>query len=145
MPHIPATILALIVAPVNDIPPLSDFGFLPDVEFASWGLSAASACKNHAEKMLDAYGGSNDQPPKPQVAYWRNVLEYANKSAAAYGLLKDAHNRNKWLAEYGGEGWVTETVVRQTLDDLRSLIGSDMYYSGCMPPPVPVWMFSSID
>jgi hypothetical protein len=37
------------------------------------------------------------------------------------------------------------TVRRQALKKLRATIGDQAYYSGCLPPHVPVWRFGRID
>lgn len=37
------------------------------------------------------------------------------------------------------------TVRRQALKRLRDMIGDEAYYSGCMPPHVPIWRFHQID
>jgi hypothetical protein len=37
------------------------------------------------------------------------------------------------------------TVRRQALQKLREAIGPQAYYSGCLPPHVPVWRFARID
>ena len=37
------------------------------------------------------------------------------------------------------------TVRRQALKKLKELIGDQAYYSGCLPPHVPVWRFDRID
>lgn len=37
------------------------------------------------------------------------------------------------------------TVRRQALKKLREMIGEEAYYSGQMPPSVPVWRFQRID
>jgi hypothetical protein len=37
------------------------------------------------------------------------------------------------------------TVRRQALKKLRESIGPQAYYSGCLPPHVPVWRFARID
>ena len=34
---------------------------------------------------------------------------------------------------------------RQALKKLRKLVGEDAYYSGRLPPPVPLWRFEEID
>jgi hypothetical protein len=36
-------------------------------------------------------------------------------------------------------------VRRGALKKLRELVGSEVYYSGCLPPHVPVWNFARID
>jgi hypothetical protein len=37
------------------------------------------------------------------------------------------------------------TVRRQALKRLREMLGEEAYYSGCLPPHVPVWRFQRID
>jgi hypothetical protein len=37
------------------------------------------------------------------------------------------------------------TLRRQALKRLRELVGPDAYYSGVMPPSVPLWRFQSVD
>jgi hypothetical protein len=37
------------------------------------------------------------------------------------------------------------TVRRQALKKLKDAIGDQAYYSGCLPPHVPVWRFGRID
>jgi hypothetical protein len=37
------------------------------------------------------------------------------------------------------------TVRRQALKKLRELVGAEVYYSGEMPPYVPLWRFQQID
>jgi hypothetical protein len=37
------------------------------------------------------------------------------------------------------------TVRRQALKKLKELIGDQAFYSGCLPPHVPVWQFARID
>jgi hypothetical protein len=37
------------------------------------------------------------------------------------------------------------TVRRQALKKLRETVGEDAYWSGCLPPHVPVWRFARID
>jgi hypothetical protein len=37
------------------------------------------------------------------------------------------------------------TVRRQALKKVRETVGAQAYYSGCLPPHVPVWRFTRID
>ena len=37
------------------------------------------------------------------------------------------------------------TVRRQALKKLRETVGDDAYYSGALPPHVPIWRFARID
>jgi hypothetical protein len=37
------------------------------------------------------------------------------------------------------------TVRRQALKKLREMIGEDAYYTGQMPPPVPIWRFREVE
>jgi hypothetical protein len=37
------------------------------------------------------------------------------------------------------------TVRRQALKRLRDMLGSDAYYSGVLPPHVPLWRFQRVD
>jgi hypothetical protein len=37
------------------------------------------------------------------------------------------------------------TVRRQALKKLHEMVGADAYFTGCLPPHVPVWRFRQID
>jgi hypothetical protein len=37
------------------------------------------------------------------------------------------------------------TIRREALKQLRELVGPEVYYSGQLPPPVPVWRFETIE
>jgi hypothetical protein len=37
------------------------------------------------------------------------------------------------------------TIRREALKQLREMVGPEVYYSGQLPPPVPVWRFETIE
>jgi hypothetical protein len=39
----------------------------------------------------------------------------------------------------------TEENRWQALEELRQLIGNEAFFTGTMPPPVPIWRFREID
>ena len=52
-----------------------------------------------------------------------------------------------WTWDKLDDAWAscTEAARWDALGDLRVLLGDDAYYSGRMPPPVPLWRFQEID
>ena len=54
--------------------------------------------------------------------------------------------RQAWLlAEDVGRDYHSAYYIRKAMGQLRELIGPAAYYSGCLPPPLPVWRMRRAD
>jgi hypothetical protein len=65
--------------------------------------------------------------------YWRQSLEETRHLYKVWDLVYDSHCKHYYV-----------TVRREALKNLRDAIGEDAYYSGKLPPPVPLWRFTNI-
>jgi hypothetical protein len=109
-----------------DAPPLCDGQRFPGRALINDLLSFNRAYRQHLDsrQALD-------------VTYWWELHEALQESDRLYQIwdtVRDARCDYYYV-----------TVRRQALKKLRESIGPQAYYSGCLPPHVPVWRFARID
>jgi hypothetical protein len=111
---------------LNDAPPLNDCLRFPDRATINDLLSFNRAYRQHIDVR---------QPAEP-ARYWelRTALQETDELYLVWDTARDARCDYYYV-----------TVRRQALKKLRDLIGMDAYYSGQMPPYVPLWRFQKID
>jgi hypothetical protein len=84
-----------------------------------------------------AYRQSLDSRVSVELVHWWELQEAVQESDRLYqiwDLVRDARCDYYYV-----------TVRRQALKRLRDMIGPEAYYSGTLPPYVPVWRFQVID
>lgn len=115
------------------------------------------------------YENIKDSPPFSDSIRWKSSY----KNSHEYQLLTIKHlewlkTRRTWISPYQlaeWEAWNEETMciykawdyligiqnldnaylVRQSMKELRALLGDRAYYAAEMPPPVPFWRFREIN
>jgi hypothetical protein len=109
-----------------DAPPLLDGQRFPDRAVISDLLA-----------FNRAYRQQIDNRQAVELAHWwelREAVQEADRLYHIWDTLRDARCEYYYV-----------TVRRQALKRLRDLIGEEAYYSGRLPPYVPVWRFQRID
>jgi hypothetical protein len=109
-----------------DAPPLHDGQRFPDRATISDLLAFNRAYRQHLD---------NRQAVEP--AHWwelREALQEADRLYQIWDTVRDARCEYYYVA-----------VRRQALKRLRELIGEEAYFSGNLPPHVPLWRFQRID
>jgi hypothetical protein len=109
-----------------DAPPLTDGARFPDRNTISELLSFNRAYRQHLDNRLAL----------DPTGWWehREAILEADRLYQVWDTLRDARCDYYYI-----------TVRRQALKKLRQTIGDQAYYSGVMPPHVPVWRFQRID
>lgn len=105
-----------------DAPALSDSLRFPDRESVNELLSFNRAYRQHI-----------DMRQTVELAHWwehQATLQETEQLYQIWDTVRDARCEYYYV-----------TVRRQALKRLRELIGMDAYYSGTLPPFVPVWRF----
>jgi hypothetical protein len=111
---------------LRDAPPLHDCQRFPD--------------RNLINEMITfnrAYHQQLVNRQKLEVAYEREMrvaVEETERLYAIWDLVRDSRTEFYYVA-----------VRREAMKKLREMVGSQVYYSGCLPPHVPMWTFASID
>lgn len=109
-----------------DAPALNDCQRFPDRTTVNDLLSFNRAYRQH----IDAR-----QPV--ELAHWwdlRAVLQETDQLYQIWDTVRDARCEYYYV-----------TVRRQALKKLRETLGEEAYYTGKLPPHVPVWRFARID
>jgi hypothetical protein len=109
-----------------DAPALQDSARFPDRATISDLLAFNRAYRQHI-----------DNRQAVELAHWwelREALQEADRLYHIWDTVRDARCDYYYV-----------TVRRQALKRLRDLIGDEAYYSGNLPPHVPIWRFRRID
>lgn len=108
-----------------DAPPLSDSDRFPDRNSVNEYLSFNRAYRRYLEAR---------QPLEPdRIWQFREALRETDWLYQVWDAVRDARCEFYYV-----------TVRRQALKHLRALVGPKAYYSGQLPPYVPVWRFQDI-
>jgi hypothetical protein len=109
-----------------DAPALSDCQRFPDRDTVNELLSFNRAYRQHMGL----------RQPMELARWWdlRTVLQETDHLYQIWDNVRDARCEYYYV-----------TVRRQALKKLREMIGEDAYYSGQMPPSVPIWRFQEIE
>lgn len=107
-------------------PPLSDEMRFPDRALINEMLSFNRSYRQHI-----------DNRQSMELTYWWEMQEILQEVDQLYQLwdsIRDARCDYYYV-----------TVRRQALKKVKEKLGDEAYYSGRLPPHVPVWRFSKID
>jgi hypothetical protein len=107
-------------------PPLSDSDRWPDKELLDQCLQFNREYRGFLQDRLGW-----DRLDQDAIAEAITQTEYLYH---VYDLVRDAK-----------QGYYYVSLRRSALAKLREEIGPQMYYAGCLPPPVPLWSFRRID
>ena len=107
-------------------PPLSDSYRFPDRA----AVSELLAFNRSYRQQLDS------RQSIELVRWWelREAVQEVDRLYAVWDTVRDARCDYYYV-----------TVRHQALKKLRETVGEDAYWSGCLPPHVPVWRFARID
>jgi hypothetical protein len=109
-----------------DAPPLYDCMRFPDRSLINDLLAFNRAYRQHLDN--------------------RQTMELANAWELREMILESDQLYQVWdLVRDTRCEYYYVTVRRQALKKLRETIGDQAFYSGCLPPHVPVWRFARID
>jgi hypothetical protein len=111
---------------LSSAPPLSDSERLIDRTIINDMMSFNRLLKQHIELRRSM--------ETRRYWYYEEVLQDIERLYTIWDKVRDAKCEYYYV-----------TVRREALKDLRDLIGCQNYYSGQLPPCVPVWYFESID
>jgi hypothetical protein len=113
-------------ADLGDAPAVVDCQRFPDRAAVNEMLAFNRAYR----QQLDAR-----QPADP-ARWWelRRILQETDQLYQVWDTVRDSRCEYYYV-----------TVRRQALKRLRELVGDDAYYTGALPPYVPLWRFQSID
>ena len=108
-----------------DAPPAHDCQRFPDRATINELLAFNRAYRQHLDMR---------QPAEP-ARWWelRSVLQETDQLYQVWDTVRDARCEYYYV-----------TVRRQALKRLRDMLGENAYYTGEMPPHVPVWRFQPI-
>jgi len=109
-----------------DAPPLNDGLRFPDRAVISDLLAFNRSYRQHI-----------DNRQALESTHWWELNETLQETDRLYQIwdtLRDARCDYYYV-----------TVRRQALKRLRDMLGEQAYYSGCLPPHVPIWRFQRID
>ena len=84
-----------------------------------------------------AYRQQMDTRQAIELVHWwefREAVQEADRLYQIWDNVRDARCDYYYV-----------TVRRQALKKVRETVGEQAYYSGCLPPHVPVWRFTRID
>jgi hypothetical protein len=109
-----------------DAPPLADSLRFPDRPVVNDLLTFNRAYRQHLDTCLTI----------ETVHWWelREAIQEVDRLYQVWDAVRDARCDYYYVA-----------VRRQALKRLREMIGEEAYYSGCLPPYVPIWSFQRID
>jgi hypothetical protein len=109
-----------------DAPTLSDCQRFPDRDAVNELLSFNRAYRQHLGL----------RQPMELARWWdlRTALQETDHLYQVWDNVRDARCEYYYV-----------TVRRQALKKLREMIGEDAYYTGQMPPPVPIWRFREVE
>lgn len=111
---------------LTDAPPLQDCLRFPDRNVVNELLAFNRAYRRHLEN--------------------RQAMEQANWWELHESIQETDHLYHIWDTVRDTRcDYYYVTVRRQALKSLRELVGEEAYWSGCLPPHVPVWRFARID
>jgi hypothetical protein len=109
-----------------DAPTLNDCQRFPDRDAVNELLSFNRAYRQHLGL----------RQPMELARWWdlRTALQETDHLYQVWDNVRDARCEYYYV-----------TVRRQALKKLREMIGEDAYYTGQMPPPVPIWRFREVE
>lgn len=109
-----------------DAPDLNDCQRFPDRTSVNEMLAFNRAYRRHIDI----------RQPVELSRWWelRTILQETDQLYQVWDTVRDARCEYYYV-----------TVRRQALKRLRELVGTQAYYSGELPPYVPVWRFQNID
>lgn len=110
---------------IKDAPPLSDLNFLP-YELCNGNMEFNRKYALDIYNKLSFYLDSN-----PNYDYYNNIL---NETNIIYNIWTNLY--------YSNANYYSVYTRRLFLKEVREQIGYENYYSGNMPPSVPIWRFS---
>jgi hypothetical protein len=111
---------------LSDAPPLNDCRRFPDRSTISDLLAFNRAYRQHLDSRQSV----------DLVRWWelREAIQETDRLYQVWDTVRDARCDYYYV-----------TVRRQALKRLRESIGPEAYYSGCLPPHVPIWRFQRVD
>jgi hypothetical protein len=109
----------------KDAPPVEDAMRFPDRKYINELMAFNGEYRSNMDRMGEAYNHRRDE--------YKEVIKETDKIR----LILDA----AWDASCD---YYYVSVRRNALLKLKSLIGNNAYYSGELPPPVPVWRLREI-
>jgi hypothetical protein len=106
-----------------EAPPLHDCMRFPDRALVNDMLAFNRAYRQNLDTLMSV----------ERAQWWevRNVIQEVDRLYQIWDLVRDARCEYYYVS-----------VRRGALKRLREAIGDDAYYSGCLPPHVPVWRFA---
>ncbi len=111
---------------LGDAPPLYDCLRFPDRSVVNDLLSFNRAYRQHLDCRQSL-----------ELTHWwelRECVQEADRLYQIWDTVRDARCDYYYV-----------TVRRQALKKLREMVGEAAYYSGNLPPHVPIWRFARID
>lgn len=110
----------------RDAPPLADSYRFPDRAFVSELLSFNRSYRQHLDACLTA----------ETVRWWEmhEAIQETDRLYHVWDTVRDTRCEYYYVS-----------ARREALKRLRDMVGPEAYYSGCLPPHVPVWRFQRID
>jgi hypothetical protein len=110
-------------AELADAPPLHDALRFPDRSLVNDLLTFNRTYKQNVDLMLAL--------DRSRAAELQEVLAESERLYQVWDLVRDSRCDYYYI-----------TVRRQALKKLRDQLGDEAYYSGALPPHVPVWRFA---
>jgi hypothetical protein len=114
------------VRALQDAPSLNDCEWLPSAETVADGCRFSEQYQMHLQTQM------NQMPHREQEI--GQALEESRRLYRVWDTVR--------RAALPQESWVSR---RRALGQLRDALGDEAYYSGQLPPCVPVWRFREID
>lgn len=111
---------------LSDAPRLDDSLRFPDRAVVTDLLAFNRSYRQHLDTCLSV-----------ELVHWwelREALQEADRLYQVWDAVRDSRCDYYYV-----------TVRRQALKRLREMIGEEAYYSGSLPPLVPIWRFQRID
>jgi len=109
-----------------DAPPLYDCHRFPDRSAISDLLAFNRAYRQHLDSRQSV-----------ELVHWwelREAIQETDRLYQVWDTIRDARCDYYYV-----------TVRRQALKRLRETLGPEAYYTGCLPPHVPIWLFQRVD
>ena len=109
-----------------DAPPASDAARFPDRATVGDALAFNRHYREHlaAVQAVDLVRGEE----------WQEAIRDTDRLYRIYDAIRDARTEYYYIS-----------VRRAALKTIREMIGPDAYYTGTLPPSVPVWLFQRVD
>lgn len=110
---------------LKDAPPLSDSYRYPNREMALGSVEFNRAYRKTLEYQIDLHWNRD---------WFQEVISETDQLYYIWDLVRDSNCDYYYV-----------TVRRQALQSLKDKLGKEMYYSGWLPPCVPIWRFKVVD